>query len=65
MELRKTTVGNLLDEVASRFPENEVLVDLPKGRSELVMFCSCSSFKGHHEVAAIRFSSPPLPDLGC
>jgi len=32
MELRKTTVGSLLDEVASRFPRNEVLVDIPKGR---------------------------------
>ncbi len=32
MELRKTTLGALLDEVASRFPENEVLVDIPKGR---------------------------------
>ena len=30
-ELLRTTVGNLLDEVTSRFPENEVLVDLPKG----------------------------------
>jgi fatty-acyl-CoA synthase len=30
-ELLRMTIGNLLDEVSSRFPENEVLVDLPKG----------------------------------
>lgn len=32
MELRRTTVGSLLDEAALRFPENEVLVDIPEGR---------------------------------
>ena len=31
MPLSRTTVGDLLDEVASRFPENEALVDLSKG----------------------------------
>src|SRR4030067_2111433 len=30
-ELLRTTVGNVLYEVTSRFSENEVLVDLPKG----------------------------------
>jgi fatty-acyl-CoA synthase len=29
-ELLRITVGTLLDEVTSRFPKNEVLVDLPK-----------------------------------
>jgi fatty-acyl-CoA synthase len=31
MDLLKITIGELLDEVASRFPENEALVDLSKG----------------------------------
>lgn len=29
--LLKITLGDLLDEVASKFPENEALIDLPKG----------------------------------
>jgi fatty-acyl-CoA synthase len=31
-ELLRITIGDLLDQVAFRFPENEVLVDIPKGR---------------------------------
>jgi fatty-acyl-CoA synthase len=31
MDLLRTTMGDLLDEVASRFPGNEALVDIPKG----------------------------------
>jgi fatty-acyl-CoA synthase len=32
MELRKLTVAGLLDEIVSKFPDDEALVDLPKGR---------------------------------
>lgn len=28
--MKYTTIGNFLDEVASRLPENEALVDIPK-----------------------------------
>lgn len=31
MSLLRITIGDLLNEVASRFPENETLVDLSKG----------------------------------
>ncbi len=31
MELLKMTAGDLLDKVASQFPENDALVDIPKG----------------------------------
>ena len=31
-EILRITVGDLLDQVAFRFPENEILVDVPKGR---------------------------------
>ena len=31
-DLMRTTVGDLLDERASQFPENEVLVDIPQGK---------------------------------
>ena len=31
-ELLRITVGDLLDKVASQFPENEAVVDLPKGK---------------------------------
>src|SRR4030042_1387308 len=31
-ELLKITLGDLLDEVASKFPENEALIDVPKGK---------------------------------
>src|SRR4030042_3622781 len=31
MDLLKTTIGDLLDEVASKFPEHEALVDISKG----------------------------------
>ena len=30
--LLKTTIGDLFDEVASRFPDREALIDLPRGR---------------------------------
>src|SRR3989339_7195 len=30
--LLRTTIGNLFDEVASRFPDREALIDLPRGR---------------------------------
>ena len=30
--LLRTTIGDLFDEVASRFPDREALVDLPRGR---------------------------------
>jgi len=32
MELEKITIGDLLDEVASKFPDNEALIDIPKGK---------------------------------
>jgi fatty-acyl-CoA synthase len=32
MELLRITVGDLLDEVASKFPDNEALIDIPKGK---------------------------------
>jgi fatty-acyl-CoA synthase len=31
-KLLRITLGDLLDEVASKFPENEALVDIPKGK---------------------------------
>ena len=30
--LLRTTIGDLFDEVASRFPDREALIDLPRGR---------------------------------
>ncbi len=32
MKLLTATMGNLLNEVATRWPESECLIDLPKGR---------------------------------
>jgi len=32
MGLLRVTMGDLLDEVASEFPENELLIDIPKGK---------------------------------
>ena len=31
-ELLRTTIGDLFDEAASRFPDREALIDIPQGR---------------------------------